>query len=132
MYTDFPLQLQLNLFQTIQSCFFSSFPYKKIMYKKFSLEELTSIQNDFIPHLYKIIQHERCQGVNDFFKIAFREGNELFYFERSSITFKISLEGNTIHMMDEVEKIEVQMPMDQKGGLQDLIKRYIIKKQRQV
>jgi SpoU rRNA methylase family enzyme len=102
------------------------------MYKKFSLEELTSIQNEFIPHLYKIILQEKCQGVNDFFKIAFKEGKELFYFERSSIAFKISLEGTTIHMMDETEKIEVQMPMDQKGGLQDLVKKYLIKNQRQI
>jgi hypothetical protein len=102
------------------------------MYKKFSLEELSSIQNNFIPHLYKIIQQEKCQGVNDFFKIAFKEGNELFYLERTVITFKISLEGKMIHLMDEVEKIEVELPMDQKGGLQDLVKRYIIKKQKQI
>ena len=101
------------------------------MYKKFSLAELTSIQNNFIPHLYKIIQQEKCQGVNDFFKFAFREGNELYYFERGNVSFKISLEGNMLHFMDEVEKIEVEIPADKKSGLQDLVKKYIIKKQRQ-
>jgi hypothetical protein len=102
------------------------------MYKKFTLEELTHIQNNFIPHLYRLIQQEKCQGVNDFFKIAFKKGNELYYLDRSLISFKISLEGNTIHMMDEVEKIEVQMPIDQKGGLQNLLIKYLSKNQRQV
>jgi uncharacterized protein YprB with RNaseH-like and TPR domain len=101
------------------------------MYKKFTLEELTNIQNGFIPHLYKIIHQEKCQGINDFFKIAFREGKELFYFERNMITFKIALKESLLYFIDEVEKIEVEIPIDQKGGLQDLLKRYLIKKQRQ-
>lgn len=102
------------------------------MYKKFNLEEISSIQNNFIPHLYKIIQQERFQGVNDFFKFAFKEGDETFFFERGNVCFKIALEGNMIHMMDEVDKIEVEVPFDNKWGLQDLVKKYIVKKQRQV
>jgi SpoU rRNA methylase family enzyme len=103
------------------------------MYKKFSLEEVSHIQNNFIPHLYKIIQQEKFQGVNDFFKFAFKEGEEVFFFERGNVCFKIALvDGKTIHMMDEVDKIEVEVPFDHKGGLQDLVKKYIIKKQRQV
>ncbi|MDR2190654.1 MAG: hypothetical protein LBP53_05745 [Candidatus Peribacteria bacterium] len=101
------------------------------MYKKFTLEELTNIQNDFIPHLYKIIQQEKCQGVNDFFKIAFREGNELYYLDKNQISFKISLKEQTISMMDEVDKIELEMPIDQKGGLQSLLIKYLSKNQRQ-
>ncbi|MDR0651003.1 MAG: ribonuclease H-like domain-containing protein [Candidatus Peribacteria bacterium] len=92
---------------------------------------MTSIQNEFIPHLYKIIQQEKCQGINDFFKVAFREGNELFYFERNIITFKISLKEKFLHFMDEIEKIEVEISIDQKGGLQDILKRYLAKRQRQ-
>lgn len=105
--------------------------YFSWMYKKFSLEELTNIQNEFLPHLYKIIQQEKCQGINDFLKVAFREGNELFYFERNIITFKISLKEQMLHFMDEVEKIEVEIPIDHKGGLQDLLKKYLTKKHRQ-
>jgi uncharacterized protein YprB with RNaseH-like and TPR domain len=102
------------------------------MYKKFSLAELTSIQNNFIPHLYKIIQQEKCQGINDFCKFAFKEGKELRYFERNNVSFKISQLGNRLHLLDEIEKIEVEVPIDHKGALQDLIKRYIIKKQKQI
>jgi len=85
------------------------------MYKKFSLNDLATIQNNFIPHLYKIIQNERCEGVNQFFKFAFKEGSKLYYFERNMISFIISLEEKMIHLIDEIEKIEVEIPMDQKG-----------------
>ena len=85
------------------------------MYKKFTLEELANIQNNFIPHLYKIIQQEKCQSINDFCKFAFKEGKELYYFERGSIVFKISLENHMIHLMDEVEKIEIQLPENNKS-----------------
>jgi hypothetical protein len=37
-----------------------------------------------------------------------------------------------IHMMDEVEKIEVEMPANQKGGLQSLLIKYLSKNQRQI
>ncbi len=101
------------------------------MYKKFSLEDLSTIQNNFIPHLYKIIQQEKCQGVNDFFKFAFKEGHEVLFFDRSNIAFRIGLEHDLISITDEVEKIQVQIPAHNKSGLQDLLKNYISKKQRQ-
>jgi SpoU rRNA methylase family enzyme len=101
------------------------------MYKKFSLKDLSTIQNNFIPHLYKIIQQEKCQGVNDFFKFAFKEGHEVLFFNRSNIAFRIGLENDLISITDEVEKIQVQIPAHNKSGLQDLLKNYISKKQRQ-
>jgi len=101
------------------------------MYKKFSLEDLSTIQNNFIPHLYKIIQQEKYQGINDFFKFAFKEGNEVLFFERSNIIFRIGLENDLISITDEAEKIQVQIPAHNKSSLQDLLKKYISKKQRQ-
>jgi len=101
------------------------------MYKKFNLTEISSIQNNFIPHLYSIIQKEKCQGVNDFFKSAFKEGDEILFFDRGNAYFKILLTNNTIHMMDEVDKIELEIPFNDKWGLNDLLKKYINKKQKQ-
>jgi hypothetical protein len=52
------------------------------MYKRFSIKDLTTIHNDFIPHLYALIKRERCQGANDFFKLCFHEGSDVYYFSR--------------------------------------------------
>ena len=55
------------------------------MYKRFSLEDLMKIQNDFIPHFYAILKRERdCQGDAKVFfqKLCFREGNSVYYFYR--------------------------------------------------
>ena len=102
------------------------------MYKKFTLEELSTIQNNLIPHLYTVIQREKCQWVNDFFKIAFHEWNEVMFFDRGNPLITIQLIDNRIHINDEVDNIQIQVPANEKGELNRLMIRYISKKQRQV
>lgn len=102
------------------------------MYKRFTLDELSKIQNNFIPHLYAIIKREKCQWANDFFKICFKEGNDVYYFYRSDVAFRMRKEGNDLILSDEIDKIEVVLPFDNKSQLQSLIIKYISKKERQV
>lgn len=102
------------------------------MYKRFSLKDLTTIQNNFIPHFYSIIKKERCQVPNEFFKICFREGNDLYYFYRWDVSFRVSKQGDMLVLADEVEKIEVVLPFEEKGGLNSLMMKYIGKKERQI
>ena len=102
------------------------------MYKKFTLEELSTIQNNLIPHLHTIIQREKCQWVNDFFKVAFREWNEVMFFDRGNPLITIQLIDNRIHINDEVDNIQIQVPANEKGELNRLMIRYISKKQRQI
>ena len=102
------------------------------MYKKFTIEELTTIQNNLIPHLYTVIQREKCQWVNDFFKIVFRNWHEVMYFDRGNPLLNIQLIDNDIHITDEVDNIQIQIPSDDKSSLNRLMIRYISKKQRQV
>ncbi len=102
------------------------------MYKKFTIEELSTIQNNLIPHLHTIIQRERCQWVNDFFKVAFREWNEVMFFDRWNPLLTIQLIDKEIHITDEVDNIQIQMPQDDKSELNRLMIRYISKKQRQI
>ena len=102
------------------------------MYKKFTMEELTTIQNNLIPHLYTVIQREKCQWVNDFFKIVFRNGHEVMYFDRGNPLLNIQLIDNDIHITDEVDNIQIQIPANDKSSLNRLVIRYISKKQRQV
>lgn len=102
------------------------------MYKRFSLKDLTTIQNNFIPHFYSIIKKERCQVPNEFFKICFREGNDLYYFYRWDVSFRVSKQGDMLVLADEVEKIEVVLSFEEKGGLNSLVMKYIGKKERQI
>lgn len=102
------------------------------MYKRFSLAELTTIQNNFIPHFYSVIKREKCQWANDFFKICFREGDDAYYFYRSDVAFRVSKQDDQLILADEVDKIEVVLPFHQKSAIQSLIIKYISKKERQI
>lgn len=102
------------------------------MYKKFSLEELKNVKNNFIPNLYEVIKKERCQWVNDLMKIIFKEWNEVYFFKRWDIFFRISKKQETLELTDEKEKIQIFIPINDKSKLQDLLKTYIIKKERQL
>ncbi len=102
------------------------------MYKKFTMEELTTIQNNLIPHLYTVIQREKCQWVNDFFKVVFRNWHEVMYFDRGNPLLNIQHIDNDIYITDEVDNIQIQIPADDKSSLNRLMIRYISKKQRQI
>lgn len=101
------------------------------MYKKFTLEQLATIQNNLIPHLHSVILREKCQWVNDFFKIAFHEWNEIVYFDRWNPLITINLIDNQIYIADESDNIQIQIPLNDKSELNRLMIRYISKKQRQ-
>jgi len=102
------------------------------MYKNFSIEEIKNVKNNFIPHLYNIIKKERCQGINDLVKIVFKEWNKIYYFERWDPFFKIAKKWDNLELSDEIDKIQLTIPMNDKSKLQDLIKHYILKKERQL
>ena len=102
------------------------------MYKKFSIKELTSIKNNLIPHLYSIIQREKFTWVNDFFKIkAFHEWDEVLYFEKGSPLMKIELINDNIHITDEIDNIQIEVPFNNKSELDKLVKSYISKNKKQ-
>ncbi|HOG15247.1 MAG TPA: ribonuclease H-like domain-containing protein [Candidatus Absconditabacterales bacterium] len=105
--------------------------YKTIMYKKFSLEEIEKIKNNFIPHLYSIVKKERCQGINDLVKHIFKEGNSVYFFERGEPFFKIAINNNILEFTDEIERIQLFLAMEEKGKLQSLLKTYIVQKEKQ-
>ena len=102
------------------------------MYKRFTVQDLTTIQNDFIPHLYALIKRERCQWANDFFKLCFHEWDDVFYFSRGDICFRIHKKDGQLHLADEIDKIEVVLPFDKKSVIQSLIIKYVAKKERMV
>lgn len=102
------------------------------MYKRFSLEEVKSIQNSFIQNLYSNIKKERCLGLMDFFKKIFRDGSDIYYCNRTEVNFSCSkVDKDIIILRDEKEKIEVVLDEESKKELHNIIKNFIIKKEKQ-
>lgn len=101
------------------------------MYKRFSIWEIKSIQNSFVQNLYSNIKKERCLGLMDFFKKIFRDGSDIYYCNRTEVTFSCSKIENTIILRDEKEKIEVILDEEAKKELHNIIKNFIIKKEKQ-
>lgn len=100
------------------------------MYKKFSIEEIKNVKNSFIPHLYSIIKKEKCQSINELIKFIFKDWNEIYYFDRWDVFFRIVKRWEILELSDEIEKIQLTIPINDKWWLNDLIKNYIIKKER--
>jgi len=101
------------------------------MYKRFSLEEVKSIQNTFIQNLYNNMKKERCISLIDFFKKIFKDGSDTYYCNRNEVTFSCSKTENNIILRDEKEKIEVILDEESKKELHNIIKNFIIKKEKQ-
>lgn len=101
------------------------------MYKRFTLDEIKTIQNTFIQNLYNNMKKERCISLIDFFKKIFRDGSDIYYCNRTEVTFSCSKTDNTIILRDEREKIEVILDEESKKNLHNIIKNFVIKKEKQ-
>lgn len=100
------------------------------MYKRFTLNELKTVQNTFLNNFYSILKKEHCMMPNDLFKKIFREGKEIFYMYRNDFTFRIQDTGKEYILMDEREKIQVVLDEAAQKEFQHLIKNFIIKKEK--
>lgn len=100
------------------------------MYKRFTLDELKTVQNTFLNNFYSILKKERCMMPNDLFKKIFREGKEIYYMYRGDFTFRFQDTGKEYVLMDEKEKIQVILNDEEKRAFQSLMKSFILKKEK--
>lgn len=98
------------------------------MYKRFSIEDIKKIQNNFIANLYNVVRKENCISIIDFFKKIFKEWDDIYYFNRSDTLFRFSQKDNNVIISDEKEKIEIVLDETKKRELQNLFKEYMMKK----
>lgn len=102
------------------------------MYKRFSIQEIKSIQNNFIQNLYGCIKKEKCWTTTDFFKKIFKEGNDIYFCNRSEILLSCSKNSEEkITIRDEREKIELILDDEARRALESIIKQYVTKKEKQ-
>lgn len=100
------------------------------MYKRFTLEELKTVQNAFLSNFYAILKREHCQMPQDLFKKIFREGDELYYMTRGDFVFRLQNNNEEYTLMDEKEKIQIVLDEQGKREFQSLVKNFILKKER--
>ncbi len=97
------------------------------MYKRFPLQDIQSIKNDVIPRMTRILQNEKYQSIKDYYKHGFKEWNTVCYLNRWEPTMRMIKAAPGLHIVDEVEKIELLLDEEQIGNLQSLVKKYMIK-----
>ncbi len=93
------------------------------MYKKLSLDELSSLQTSFFDRLQSLYKRERCQMLKEYLKIAFKDGNDVYYFREGSAYFRLSKKDNCIIFADEWEKIELHASDEDVNQLHNLLKK---------
>jgi len=100
------------------------------MYKRFTLDELKTVQNTFISNFCSILKKEHCAVASDLFKKIFKEGNEIYYMYRGDFTFRFQNNNDEYVLMDEKEKVQVILDEQGKREFQGMIKNYILKKEK--
>ncbi|MFA6255929.1 MAG: ribonuclease H-like domain-containing protein [Candidatus Absconditabacterales bacterium] len=100
------------------------------MYKRFTLDELKTVQNTFIGNFYSIFKKEHCMMTSDFFKKIFREGNEIYYMNRGDFSFRFQNNNEEYILMDEKEKIQIVLDEQGKRDFQGMVKNFILKKEK--
>lgn len=100
------------------------------MYKRFTLQELKTVQSSFIPNFFSCIRKENCIYPSDFFKKIFKEGQSTYYLNRWEVTFRAAREHDNILLFDEKEKIEIILDEAGTREMQSIIKTYITKKEK--
>lgn len=78
------------------------------------------------------MKKERCMGFMDFLKKIFRDGPDIYYCYRTEVLFSCLKTDNNIILRDEKEKIEVMLDEEGKRELHNIVKNFVIKKERQV
>ena len=100
------------------------------MYKRFTLDELRTVQNTFISNFYGILKKEYCMMPTDLFKKIFREGDEIYYMNRGDFTFRFQNINNEYILMDERQKIQVILDEQGKKDFNAMVKNFILKKEK--
>lgn len=66
----------------------------------------------------------------DLFKKIFREGDEIYYMTRGDFVFRFQNNKEEYTLMDEKEKIQVVLDEQGKRDFQNMVKNYILKKEK--
>ena len=93
------------------------------MYKRLSLQEISGLQTQFFTRLHSIYKSERCQMLKEYLRVAFKEGNDVYYFREGNPYFRLSKrDDGVVIFADESEKIELQATEEDIQQLHNIMK----------
>lgn len=98
------------------------------MYKRFWIEELKSIQNNFFWHLSIVMKREKTINLSEFLKRSLKDNEDIYYFERWEAIFRLSQSNEFIILIDEKDRIEVKIKSEQLWEINSMFKSTLTKK----
>lgn len=98
------------------------------MYKRFWLNDIKNIQNDFLQHFSNIIKKEKNLNLSDFLKRIFKQWDDIYYFERWEPIFRVSQNQWQLILIDEKDRIELKLNNEDKSELNNMLKLALTKK----
>ena len=98
------------------------------MYKRFSIEELKTIKNEFVPHLARSMQREKIYDLRAFLKFSFQRGDDVYYFSRGNPLFHLWKQWDQYQFVDETDKIELLLTKETLSKLSSMLKKYMTKR----
>ncbi len=98
------------------------------MYKRFSLNDLQNIKNNFFIHFERIAKKEKCLHIKDFCKTVFKQWPSVYYYFRWQPQFICHKEENNYNFIDPQDSIEVIVNQENMSQFSQLFKRHLTKK----
>jgi translation elongation factor P/translation initiation factor 5A len=98
------------------------------MYKRFSLDEIQTIKNNFIANLAMTMRREKTYDLKVFLKFSFSRGDDVYYFSRGNPLFHLAKQGETYQFVDEKDKVELLLTAETLPRLSAMIKKYMTKR----
>ncbi len=92
------------------------------MYKKLTLEQVNHISTSFFKNLQNLYKNQRYQTLKEFLKDIWKNWDEVYFFESASPVFKFTKKGDIYIITDEVEKIEIEMNLEELNSMHRFLK----------
>lgn len=96
------------------------------MYRKFSLQDVETIQNNFFENLNYILRKEKCENIKQFIKNICQEGEHMIYFNRNQPIFRCEKSSQLVSFIDEQQSIQIDIPYEELSKLDGLYKRLFL------
>ena len=100
------------------------------MYKRFSINDLQTIKNNFFLHFERVARREKCLHIKDFCKTVFKQWPSVYYYFRWSPQFIChqEQEEDCYSFIDPQDSIEIIVNQQNMPQFSQLFKKHLTKK----